>query len=335
MNTLLQFLYFALPFICLFIITISILFSIVRRKNHRKSTNIIILIILVIMLVVSIVSCILNNSYIDRSVEYFKNSISNSNTDNSFDGLLAEENKASANDTSINTTIKETQENKQTIKSDYSSLNIVIALDRSLSMQDSDPKNISLEAARSFVDMCSQLNGENVKISIISFSGEIATECKNKIANDDNLDIKNAISELTEKYNEDTDIEEALKTADNILKNDKSNSQKAILILTDGQIDIPKNAKQSRKRVLEGVENGSCNYPIYTIGLKGENKDNYDDKLLMAIANGTGGTYSSIDTTAGLIDIKDKKQNLCEYFKSIFETRVGIKAKNTMKWLRS
>ncbi|MEH7306189.1 vWA domain-containing protein [Neobacillus drentensis] len=181
----------------------------------------------------------------------------------------------------------------------------MLVVDVSNSMKSSDPKNISNEAMKMFIDMAS-FNGD--KIGAIAYADAVMREkALVKIrSNQDKKDLKDFIDSL-EKYTY-TDLSTGVSEAVKVL--DSSHEQDyfpLIVLLADGNNEMdPKKAKTLKeansdleKAITAAKEKG---YPIYTIGLNANGKLNKD--VLTDVAKQTNGKFfeaTSADKLPGIL----------------------------------
>lgn len=167
-----------------------------------------------------------------------------------------------------------------------SSFSFVLAIDTSRSMQADDMKPDRLEAAKEsamdFVDSTPIAT----RIGVISFSGnsfisQDMTDSKNEI--------KNSIGNMEISDIEGTDVQEAVITGTNMLKNEDA---KAIILLSDGQANVG--------RINNSIDYANSNdVIIHTIvigTIEGGNISGWTSKVeeasLKAIAYNTGGMFA-------------------------------------------
>ena len=114
-----------------------------------------------------------------------------------------------------------------------SSFSFVIAVDTSESMlaDDFSPNRITAakEIAKDFIDLIPQ----GGRIGVVSFSGNAYIE---QDMSDDKIEIKNSINRIETNAWGGTDLYEAVITSSNILKEEEN---KAVILLSDGQINTP------------------------------------------------------------------------------------------------
>jgi Ca-activated chloride channel family protein len=170
--------------------------------------------------------------------------------------------------------------------------NFVLAIDSSYSMLSNDILPSRLEAAKeaatSFVDT---INGQS-KIGVVSFSGASFIELmpSNEMAR-----VKQAISNIEKKEVGGTDISGAIITSINLMKDEKNDKKGAVILLTDGQINIG-----SVDEIIKYSEGTA----IYSIGIGTEKGGEFmpeivskiDEEKLIMLANSTNGKYYKADT---------------------------------------
>jgi len=184
-----------------------------------------------------------------------------------------------------------------------SSFSFVLALDSSQSMEADDflPSRIVIakEKAMEFIDSAPV----DVKIGLISFSGGSKIE-KDLTKRKDEL--KHAMNSIGIGGYGGTDIYEAVLTGSNLLKNEE---HKAIILLSDGQINVGS--------VDDAIEYANDNQVIvHSIGMgtkEGGNTEYWfsklDDDSLKSLSYNTGGTYTSAEN----------EENLTRAFSGIFD----------------
>ncbi len=182
-----------------------------------------------------------------------------------------------------------------------SSFSFVIAVDVSQSMEAEDlsPSRIDAakETAKNFVDF----SPFSTRMGVVSFSG--TTVIEQEVTDKKEL-VKSAIDELWLSNFGGTDIYEAIIISTNLLKNEEN---KAIIILSDGQVNI--------NGINEGIEYANDNDVIINtiaIGTKQGGITSYgisklDEDSLKSIAYNTQGQYFNAED----------KEALSESFNSI------------------
>lgn len=181
----------------------------------------------------------------------------------------------------------------------------MLVVDVSNSMKSSDPKNISNEAMKMFIDMAS-FNGD--KIGTIAYADAVMREkalVKIK-SNQDKKDLKDFIDSL-EKYTY-TDLSTGVKEAVTVLDaSHEQNYYPLIVLLADGNNELDPKKSKTLKEATSDLEKAitaakAKGYPIYTIGLNANGKLNQD--VLTDVANRTNGKFfeaSSADQLPGIL----------------------------------
>lgn len=183
-------------------------------------------------------------------------------------------------------------------------LDVVIVIDTSGSMKQTDSDRIAIEAAKLFIDM---METSGSKVALVPFSDKVGkivsmTEINSQ---SDKADIKTYINTLV--YDGDTDIGLALKQVYDILNQNKNTqNQQVILFFTDGKIDLSDNLErteeQSMSDSLEVADLvGQENIPIYAIGLN--SNGNVDQELITELTNKTNGKKYIVDSAEELPEI--------------------------------
>jgi Ca-activated chloride channel homolog len=181
----------------------------------------------------------------------------------------------------------------------------MLVVDVSNSMISSDPKNISNEAMKMFIDMAS-INGD--KIGTIAYAGAVMREkALVKIRSDqDKKDLKDFIDSL-EKYAY-TDLSSGVKEAVKVL--DSSHEQDyhpLIVLLADGNNELDPNKSKTLNEANSDLAKAIAaakakGYPIYTIGLNANGKLNKN--VLTNVAKSTNGKFfeaNSADQLPGIL----------------------------------
>ena len=183
-----------------------------------------------------------------------------------------------------------------TAAGEATNLDVVMVLDVSGSMKTTDPKRISFEGAKLFVDMMESLNS---RAGFAAFD----TAVKNQYdltdldSTADKTEIKKAIDAL-EYTKGDTNIGTALDAAVKMLETaGDTGNKKMVLFFTDGDIDLDnrpdvesdqekKSLEDSRAAAARAAENG---IGIYTIGLNAGKNDRFemDPALITEVAETT------------------------------------------------
>ncbi|MDF2540712.1 MAG: von Willebrand factor [Herbinix sp.] len=184
---------------------------------------------------------------------------------------------------------------------DKSGMDVVLVIDTSGSMKESDTNRVAIEAAKLFIDM---MESNESRVGVIGFSDKITlsiplTSIKES---QDKEKIKQAIEGLT--YSDDTDIGLAMTEGNLLLDQLKENSM--MLLFTDGRIDFDKKTlqrtqEQSEAEVWEVVNAATGQYPIYTIGLNAD--QSVDKDLISKMAEKTGANSYIVDSAVNLPNI--------------------------------
>ena len=185
---------------------------------------------------------------------------------------------------------------------------VALLIDVSGSMNQADPQRISIEAAKAFA-YYHPSQAEYFKISVVLYNTDVLTVVNSVDVSKENgmnayQNTLDAIGKLdkSEKYQnfttwaKDTDIGSAIVEAEKILG--KSSAQKkAVILFTDGKIDLDNNFSVTTDGEKKSEENSfSCaekfaqaGIPMYTVGL---NYNNGVDKAYMQkLANMTEGQF--------------------------------------------
>lgn len=167
-------------------------------------------------------------------------------------------------------------------------LDAVIAIDTSGSMAQNDPKEISKEAAKMFIDMC---NEKKDRVGVIAYNDKIVSrmplmEIK---AEKDRQTLKDVFLPIDRKLS--TDIGLALKKSVEMLEESSKGNKQAIILLSDGKNDLRdsnRTREESEKDWKEAINTAqSEGIAIYTIGLDVDGS--IDAEALKQISDATGG----------------------------------------------
>lgn len=180
-------------------------------------------------------------------------------------------------------------------------MDVVLVIDTSGSMKESDKDRIAIEAAKLFIDM---METKDSRVGVIGFSDKITAEIPMTSIEtpEDKDDIKKAIDQLV--YADDTDIGLAMTKGADLIKDLDSN--RMILLFTDGKIDFTgddqlRTKEQSEKDVWKIAGEASGKFPIYTIGLNSDSS--VDEELIQGIADQTEAKSYMVDSAINLPDI--------------------------------
>lgn len=187
------------------------------------------------------------------------------------------------------------------------SYEVVLVIDTSGSMNTSDPANsdktrISTEAMESFALKCSQSGNESFKLSVVIYNTKVHTLVKNLDITTEagKSEYKTAIQNLNTNnvYNEDgtkftcwagqTNIGLAMQAAKEIL-DDSGATKKAVMLFTDGRIELPTSAQiqESERLAQESSQSFRTDeIPLFCVGLNKSNTVN--ESFLESLSNGTG-----------------------------------------------
>lgn len=189
---------------------------------------------------------------------------------------------------------------------DSGGLDVVIVVDTSGSMKQTDSERLAVEAAKLFVDM---METAGSKVALVPFSHELGnvipmTEIHSQ---SDKYVIKDALDGI--RYTGDTDIGLALKAANEILAQDiNSENRRVILFFTDGKIDLPKGSRTNEDSKADALDVANVaaeeEIPIYTIGLN--SNGNVDQELISDLSAATGGRNYIVDNAEVLPQIFDE-----------------------------
>jgi Mg-chelatase subunit ChlD len=183
-------------------------------------------------------------------------------------------------------------------------MNLVIVLDRTASLQQSDPNRLSQEAAKLIVDLMVQ-NGN--KIGLVQYSDKVTDRLDITEINGqgEKNKLKSYIDGLGVPKGQSTDISTGLKEGVSMLTGLQMLENPVIVLLTDGKNDLngSDRTQDISQRDLEQALDTAKNKGIlvYTIGL---NVDGSVDKdMLSRIAKETGGKSYIVDRANALPDI--------------------------------
>ena len=165
----------------------------------------------------------------------------------------------------------------------HSVADIVLIIDSSGSMRETDPEKLRIQAAKLFIDLADS----DVQIGIVDFDHRANTLAELTFANDDGKrDLKAAVDRID--ANGDTDIAGGLQKGAEVLdKSTTFTARRAAVLLTDG---FDSNPKTLDDYIGKYVANG---WSVYTIGL--DASGSVDRDLLEDIADATlEGEYESV-----------------------------------------
>ena len=178
-------------------------------------------------------------------------------------------------------------------------VSIVLVIDASGSMDQNDPQERRIDAAKTYVKTVALLDDE---VGVVSFASSVTTRSQAVVVRTESDALGTAIEQIGSSGA--TDLAGAVTEACNVLRG-ASGERRAAILLTDG---LP--------TVREYTDQESCfedDWSLYTIGLG----NGVDAPLLERIAANTGGTYAALDS----ID------DVSCYFGQIRATLVGTSAR--------
>jgi len=174
---------------------------------------------------------------------------------------------------------------------------IRVLIDVSGSMKQNDPQNLRAPALRLLVG----LMPDGTKAGVWTFAESVNMQVRVGRVNSGWKDLARSESKYIHSRGLFTNIEEALTKATTDWKGTASNSDRHIILLTDGMVDISKDRKKnnaSRQRILNKLlpqlqKEGAR---IHTIALS----DNVDQALLSRLSGVTGGRYEAVNDASSL-----------------------------------
>jgi len=181
-------------------------------------------------------------------------------------------------------------------EAEASSFSFVIAIDASKSMGADDFEPSRFEAAKEFAIDFVDSTPIATRIGVISFSGNSFIY---QDMTDNKDEVKNSIENMEISDIEGTDMQEAVVTGTNMLKNEDA---KAIILLSDGQANVG--------RINNSIDYANSNDVIvHTIAIgtiEGGNisgwKSKVEEASLKAIAYNTGGMFARANDKESLSD---------------------------------
>ena len=175
-------------------------------------------------------------------------------------------------------------------------MNLVIVLDRTESLQQSDPNRLSQEAAKLIVDLMVQ-NGN--KIGLVQYTDKVTDRLDITDINGqgERNKLKSYIDGLGAPKGQSTDISTGLKEGVSMLAGLQMLENPVIVLLTDGKNDLngSDRTQDISQRDLEQALDTAKNRGIivYTIGLNADGS--VDKDMLSRIAKETGGKSYIVD----------------------------------------
>ncbi|HEY8910258.1 MAG TPA: vWA domain-containing protein [Desulfosporosinus sp.] len=183
-------------------------------------------------------------------------------------------------------------------------MDLVIVLDRTESLQQSDPNRLSQQAAKLIVDLMVQ-NGN--KMGIVQYTDKVTDRLDMTDINgqEERNKLKSYIDRLGVPKGQSTDSSTGLKEGVSMLAGLERLENPAIVLLTDGKNDFngSDRTQDISQRDLEQALNTAKNKGIlvYTIGLNADGS--VDKAMLSRIAKETGGKSYIVDRAKDLPNI--------------------------------
>lgn len=197
------------------------------------------------------------------------------------------------------------------ISEKISAVDVVFSIDGSGSMEQNDPDNLRIAAAKSFID---SLNPQQDAAGIISWSSKL--DLQDGLSSDfSSLKSKLDAVERKAGTNLNIGITGAIEMLDKSSTNTQLNPTKSIVLLTDGKGEYTKSGMAGSP----ADEARTKGYKIFPIGLNVVGTDAEID--LKDIANTTGGQYFSAPTA----------ENLDLVFNQIFQKVTSVTAPSNVR----
>lgn len=183
-------------------------------------------------------------------------------------------------------------------------LNLVIVLDRTGSLLQSDPKRLSQEAAKLIVDLMAQ---NRSKIGLVQYTDKVIGRLDITAINgqEEKNKLKAYIGQLGAPKGQNTDISTGLKEGVSMLAGLQNLENPVVVLLTDGKNDLKGSdrtqdiSQRDLEQALATAENKRI--LVYTIGLNADGS--VDQEMLARIAKATGGKSYIVDQANDLPDI--------------------------------
>ncbi len=168
-----------------------------------------------------------------------------------------------------------------------------VVIDVSGSMKQNDPKNLRAPALRMLVGMMPK----NTRSGVWTFGKFVNAQVPVGQASDSWKTLARREAGKIHSRGLFTDIESALLKSTRDWKTPDRNVRRHLVLLTDGYVDISKNANDneaSRKRILHGIlpQLKAAGVTVHTIGLS----KNADSKLMSSLAGFTDGWHETVET---------------------------------------
>lgn len=177
--------------------------------------------------------------------------------------------------------------------------NILLAIDTSGSMKETDPNRESFRAAR---DLVGGLE-DSKHVAVVLFSDHAAI--LQPFADLGQAGARNAVQSVLEKeqtIDGKTNIEEALKLSMDHIQSSGAPGRSMVLLISDGYSEV------NLSETLAPYRSG--NTPIYTVGVKPE--DFSGNRLLRQISSRTGGSYHSVNNAQELPTVFNNIYNISQ-----------------------
>jgi len=181
---------------------------------------------------------------------------------------------------------------------EFNPMEVILLLDVSKSMNESDPERLAFEAMNLLVDL---VENEQAKVKIVTFAGKIheETEFYTLYSTDEKELLKKELKKII-TMKAATDIGNAVEFAVNAFNEvaDKD-SQRLIILLSDGKTEVGDATNKSLDRLKSALEKASSdNINIHTIGLNKSKNVNANE--LWKISETTNGQSFIIDDQSQL-----------------------------------
>ncbi|EHQ90914.1 vWA domain-containing protein [Desulfosporosinus youngiae] len=183
-------------------------------------------------------------------------------------------------------------------------INLVIVLDRTGSLQHSDPNRLSQEAAKLIIDLMVQ---KGSKIGLVQYTDKVTDRLDITDLNGqgEKNKLKYYLDGLGMPKGQSTDISSGLKEGVLMLSGLKTLENPVIILLTDGKNDFdgsdrtPDISRRDLEQALETARNKEI--PVYAIGLNADGS--VDQDMLSYIAEKTGGKSYIVDKADDLPNV--------------------------------